>query len=660
MLSLITTTFLPSIPVLASAWTEEADNSSIYGGSTIITEALEEEEPNVLEKLILPLFISIGKGCENLFRVAGISLDHIVYGRVNGNARNGVALFTFELNNGNPYGLVGAAIYQVFRMISYAVIIVIVVGKLSFHTYRKMTPQMIEQTKSSLLHFVVSFLLLALMPYVLDVVLYLRDVILYFVTNATDSFLFSTSVEFSLTELFRENASNSLTSASIYIASVFYSLYLAFMYIGYALSFLICFAAFPLVVIASHLKKELLQNWVSTVAYYIFIPVLDATLLLVPIFMVHYGIAPLITLLACMSIISARSIFAQLLGIQDRGSGFMGMAAMLATGKMINTMIGTGKTALGMFQGAKQDKTLASYEEAMATATGISSGTITPMGNSAFLSADMAGIADKYATVNDLEATPLTHQMSHAKKAELYRQRSKERKQKAVSTLLGGMAGGFIGGSAGIMMGPAITAMGVSAGTTAGAGIASGIGTVFSNLSFGKKLNRDFNDIENVTGTIDDSLPVPISTNTFVSTDMMGNADFENTGISKEDIATHINLNSTAIQECSTYLQGHYIDNGQELMQPIYQEMKTRGEFQHLSQEDAREKFRDRVHKQYMEEFNQLYYNHSDCVVSNHKFLESVAEKARAQAIRKHIFDKDNQASFVSNEALDQYDWFEL
>ena len=68
MLSLITTTFLPSIPVLASAWTEEADNSSIYGGSTIITEPLEEEKPNVLEKLILPLFISIGKGCENLSR----------------------------------------------------------------------------------------------------------------------------------------------------------------------------------------------------------------------------------------------------------------------------------------------------------------------------------------------------------------------------------------------------------------------------------------------------------------------------------------------------------------------------------------------------------------------------------------------------------------
>lgn len=717
--------FNPAVSVSASSWTERADqDGTIYAGAGELPEYIEandEEEQNWFMDLLTSAVTGIGEGFENLLKLANISLNSIIYGRVNGYDVNGVALFTFELNKGNTYGLVGAAIYQVFRMFSYAAIALIAFGKLSFSGFKRMTKQNIDKIKASLYYVALSFLLLALMPYLLDVVLYVRDVVLYLVVHTGSKLLLGANTSMDLIGLFRGGADKSLTGAVVYVASVFYSLYLAFLYVGYAMSFLVCFAAFPLVVLASNLKQDLLKNWVSSVAYFITIPVLDAGLLLVPAFFIKFNASTIITLFACMAMVQARSTFAKLLGVQDSGSGMMGMAAMFAAGRMIGSVVKTTAMTVGALGGASADMNMARYEEQMAAAEdnsgnssatplsagaaginsynnssntsngtpysgsgsfGSSSGSSTSpkdssttanvQNNSTASNQDTVdtydvprsnmseNTADKYANVLNFESGSFGNQISHSKKADLYRQRAKMRAFQAAGSAIGGGIGVLAGGSAGLMMGPATTAMGVSAGANIGSNLGSMLGHSLSSINIVTPPSEipDELFVGEVNG-IENSVPVAYNAGASISNYTSGTQTAGGV-VTNERIMEHLTYNTIPIKESANILNKYYGENAQKIMEPILKDMHSQQEFNGLSQQEAREKFRTRVYEQYMSEFYPLYDSRISRITSNDAALEAATKAQISNGIKKQVFNKDNLASFVSDEALNGYRWFDL
>ena len=743
-----------------------------------------EDKPGFVEKFLCEFLTAIGGQLENLLDSAGITIDRIIYGRGSGSS---TALFTFELKPGNPYGIVGASLYNIFRTISFSAIGVIIFSKLALHGFSKMTPQNLDKARATFSYLLLSFLLLMLTPYLVNTVLDIRDALARTVTSTATSQLIGGGTSLDLIGVLREEAGDRIIGGVVYIAAIIYTLYLAFLYAGYAMCFLVCFASFPLVAIIAAFKQDLLKNWVSTVSYFVLVPVIDGALLLIPVYMVSCGISGIIVLFSCMCMIQARSILAQLLGVHDRGGGMMGFAAMMATAKLAGSAVRAGKTAVATMSGAASDSKMANYEDEMAAASGESlsaqeagiesaspphsvSSNSSPTtsesnsyGEASNISRSNAGnagaegpvfgsasdtnvampaaavtvsnasnagaegpstvasassvdgtasgnvrysdIADKYANIHNFESSPLNGQISHAKKAELYRQRARQRRKQAVGSLAGGALGGLAGASAGLMLGPAVTSAmagtGINVGSEVGGTVASHIpvmpdelreastrigqagrtvGQAIANLrttatSYVGSTSPDtvedipisnpqdvLSSVEKVDGEVinaamsraDVAVATPSMDNVTSSTPLV--SDF----VTQESVNEHLTANVRPIMESCRYLNDYYIDNAQAVMEPIYKEMRANNDFNDMDNATARELFRERIYTQYMNEFEQLYDNHSLRVVSDNALLEQVSKEAISSRIRSGYFNKDNTASFVSDDALNSYSWFDL
>lgn len=231
----------------------------------------------------------------------------------------------------------------------------------------------------------------------------------------------------------------------------------------------------------------------------------------------------------------------------------------------------------------------------------------------------------------------------------------------AAGATIGGAVGMLAGGSAGLMMGPATTAMGVSAGANIGSNLGGMLGHSLGSLNIPS--SPAFNasvPVEQYTGTVDNGyLPATYKANASISSlDFDMNAT--NDSITKEDIFEHIKYNQQPITHCSNVLNKHYSDNAQTIMEPIYKKMQSEITFDELSKDEVRNEFRSRVHQQYMREFYPLYDSQIARVSSENKILEAASKQCIASGIKNIVFNKNNPASFVSDEALNNYSWFDM
>lgn len=530
------------------SWTS-GYSTNIYGDydAADVPDSVDDD-PGLIEGLFIELVKAIANGVNFLSGSIGLSLDSVVYGRVNGNA--GIASFTFELTKGNPYGLVAAIIFQILRGFCYIAIVVMVFARTSLHMYSSNTPQGRANYKSMLSHGVLTFLMLTAMPYLLDVVLYLRDTILYGLSRTSESTGLFGNVSVGLIDMFEDAADSSLLAAFVYFAASIFTFYLAFSYVGIAMSFLVAFVAFPLIAAASNVKRGLLGSWVSQVSYFVAVPIIDATLFLVPAFMLRSHVSGIIVLMSCMSIVPARKLFSNLLGLNSGGSDLMGLGAMIATGRLVGGAVKTGMNFRKRIQDAKEDKEMANYYDDLDLAskgngTGADSSPIsepTPVpvapsggGVSGVASSDSAvnavqtpmqgsvstssPVAEKYANWKNFENPELFKGLSNQKKAELYRERKMRRYRSAYEGLLWAGVGGAFGGSAGLFMGYPAAAMGAGAGMTYGDAFGSARGlnaAIRKSVYNGKVSSETAETAEKVNGEVMlDNLP---STNVFWGT----------------------------------------------------------------------------------------------------------------------------------------------
>lgn len=476
------------------SWTEKADKS-IYGkDSEIQYEDVSnngneptEKKVGFVEDLLIKLVMSITDGLYFILEKIGITIDNVIYGRVGGHTKNGIALFRFELQKGNPYGVVASVIYNVVAGIAIIFLVISLFGRFSF-AMSYSTGRKWSDFKSSIGISLISMALISLMPYFLDLALYLADVILYTVSRDGSLQLFASVNGFNIVDEFRNAAKSGIVDSLIYLSTIILSLYFAAIYVGYALSMVVLFISFPAVCVGMSFDKKLISQWGKQVLSIILIPIMDCILMMIPI---YFGLLPgsasmsVIKIFVCAMVVPSRNIIRQLLGLGGSGLELTGVATMLGAAKLA----GAAGSAIQKYRGgrkaAKEDENMANYYSELAmnepggnrsvsgistgsggimqSAPGISGANASPsvkggaastgdvsyMGQS-IITPDTRS-ADKYANINNFENFKGT--LSHEKMAEMYKMRAAHRKKTGNLSALGSVAGGALGMGSGIFMG---------------------------------------------------------------------------------------------------------------------------------------------------------------------------------------------------------------
>lgn len=368
----LTPIFMPMIPVHATGSTDNEVEDGMedkFGGSSpwlkdsdesIYENPIDAKEepsqtkpkpPGMVEKSIAEFFRNVASSLLDLLQESlHASLDTIIYGRVGSGQPNKVNIYAFELRKGNPYGVTGSVCYSLIRGMCYIFIGVTFVFLLAKSAWSGQTSKSRDEIKSSLTSMVYKFAALSLMPFFLDVALYVRDVILYGIKNVTSQMI-TGGATLNISDVFlnRAEATGTFVDAVMYLGTVVLTGYFVYIYVSVAIDMMICFVAYPGVSMFPQKKQELGNKLLMGLLGDLITPIIDAVLLLIPLLTslmlsnVIKGVA-IIQLLMCMLIIPARSRIKGLLGVQNYGerNGIMGMMGAMALGRLIGNKVKSG------------------------------------------------------------------------------------------------------------------------------------------------------------------------------------------------------------------------------------------------------------------------------------------------------------------------------
>lgn len=341
-----------------SPWLKGTQDDSIYSNPIDAGEENQDisvNKPGRVEKYIAELLRNIGSAVISLLQDSiGASLDSIIYGRVGSGQPNKVNIYAFELRKGNPYGVTASVCYALLRGMMFIFLGIIFIFQMAKAAWSGQTAKSRDEFKSMLPTMVLKFSVLVLMPHLLDVALYVRDILLYGIKEVTAQMI-AGGASLSLSKAFLINAERSGTfvDAVMYLGTVVLTVYFVFLYVAVAIDMLVCFVSFPFICVLQSRKRDLIGEWIMTVFSNLMTPVIDAVLLLIPLLtslMLSDAIkgVSVIQLVMCMLLIPARIRFKALLGIQsNERNGFLGAMAAVTLARAIGSRIkqGAGKIA---------------------------------------------------------------------------------------------------------------------------------------------------------------------------------------------------------------------------------------------------------------------------------------------------------------------------
>lgn len=341
-----------------SPWLDGTQDKSIYSDSIDTEEEAEDieaEKPGRVEKYFAELVRNTASSLIGILQKnISASLDRIVYGRVGSGYPDRVNIYSFELRLGNPYGVTGAVTYSILRSIVFILLAVNFVFLLAKSSWTGQTAKSREEIKTGLFLLVAKFSILMLMPFLLDVVLYIRDILLYGIKQVTGQMI-AGGATLSVSKAFLLNAEKSGTfvDALMYLGTVGLTIYIVFIYVAIAIDMLVCFVSFPIMCVFHSKKKDLIQNWMMTMLSDIITPVIDAVLLLIPLLtsmMLSDTIrgVSIIQLVMCVLIIPARNRIKALLGVHsNERNGILGAMALMTLGRAVMGGIRSGAGKIG-------------------------------------------------------------------------------------------------------------------------------------------------------------------------------------------------------------------------------------------------------------------------------------------------------------------------
>jgi len=394
----------------ANSWTEDADKSIYEKSYTDDQRAAVNAEldglddkysgvaGDVMDSLFGKFLTTAGDNLYKIIASVGFDLNAIIYGRVGGSAfmTDNISIFTYELTPGNIYGLVSMVIYAFLRSVISLIMICVLLFQWVTFLYTKGNARERDQLKSNTLTFIIMLLSMILFPKVLDLILYIRDCILYGVmvtgseiidsvgssfnstwssagegTNIAFDF-FSTGSSYSLVGIFRTIVEHDMgfVNAAIYDGAVAIQVYFGISYVGAAFALLVLVIIFPFCALLEMFDHTSIKSWIKQVLGIILNPIIDSCLLLVPMLLMlmgnetdkvgYYAIA----LIACSCIIPARGTIRVFLGVGN-GLGFelAGLGAVLGVMKLANTV---GRGAVGLASRLRDGISSSKQDEEMA------------------------------------------------------------------------------------------------------------------------------------------------------------------------------------------------------------------------------------------------------------------------------------------------------
>lgn len=354
------------IPVTASAdggsWIGEEEKEDLYGNDdnmTTLTDPEEEEEPGAIMSMFLSLLNDFNAGVQKAFDSIGLSFSVIVQGRINGNGvedGNGIRIapYTFELADGNPYGIVSMAVYNVIRSVMFIFMACVIMFRFTHALWISNTSRAVSAVKESIGGMALGFLFLLTMPYLLDMAIYIKDVILFAILEmGTDTLgLASVNPTKTFAKIVEDNPT--LVNELMYIGSFVLVIYFALQYVGVALNFVVHVIAFPFVCIMMQFDKKALGTWGKNILGYLMIPITDTCLLFIPAVFGLIGdsaAVAIVQFIVCTMLLPARSALRSALGIQpSSASELSGIATMLGVGRLAGALTGNtvGAVAKGI------------------------------------------------------------------------------------------------------------------------------------------------------------------------------------------------------------------------------------------------------------------------------------------------------------------------
>ena len=308
--------------------------------------------------------------------------SRLVFGRVMGGSTSNVAYYTFELQANNPYGAVGSLVYNIIRGVIYVLVAVMFGAKMAAAAWKRGRGASTIAAKEAVKSAAFVILALALMPNVLDLMLYLRDLLLYAIAKGVygnSYFSGSTSIITAFRDLVTE-AENGESAGALILNTIMYdalgilNVVYVFVYIGVALNMTVLFIMFPVAVLKSTYDKRMFGQWLSIMLACILVPVGDTALLAIPCYMgknfsSNFGGSSslalgLVQIGCCMMLLQARNMVKQSIGVSTgigEGSGIhMGM---MAARSAINAGIKGFSQVKNGLKSAKEDDTNAKMAE---------------------------------------------------------------------------------------------------------------------------------------------------------------------------------------------------------------------------------------------------------------------------------------------------------
>ena len=238
----------------------------------------------MFETIFIWLFRTIGNLLFGILDLIGASLDVLIYGRL---VRSDT-LFTFDLGTGNVYGIVSAAVYGILSTGMIVLLIPVFMGKIAVSAWKR--GDVAKATlKEAISYFAFALLLILLMPYLLDVCLFLRDCLLYLIGTEAASNLFGTNNATSIVAVLSAAANENIISAVLYVIAVVLNVYFLIGYVGIALSMAANFILFPVIVMKMAFERQVLKNWVWEMISCMMVPLIDALLIMIPSFIGIYA-----------------------------------------------------------------------------------------------------------------------------------------------------------------------------------------------------------------------------------------------------------------------------------------------------------------------------------------------------------------------------------
>lgn len=326
-----------------------------------------------IQEMVSGFWFMLGEGINGVMRgVNGsidLSIDNIVFGRLN----SGVSInwMTFELVKDNPYGIIGATYYRLFRNLTFSIIVIMIYFVLVKETLNIGDSKKRGEMKDNLSFAMVVFILLYLMPQVTDICIYLRDWILRAIADLNG---FNDLHSIGVYEVFRDmyidsftftnfaNGNVSIVYSVLAVAAACAPIFYIFEYLKIALKQTILFALFPVFAVLSIKNRKLMSSWVVEFFPNIFIPCIDGMLLFIPMFILKLaktlgathiystsfsvGVY-VIVLVMIWSVLPMRKEILRLFGNASPLGGQRGFGGLLSAGLMAARMLGNGAKAVG-------------------------------------------------------------------------------------------------------------------------------------------------------------------------------------------------------------------------------------------------------------------------------------------------------------------------